>query len=566
MSIKYKVSSIKVLLLLIIILAALLRIWGIAQIPAGLNADEAAIGYNAYSLIHTGKDEYGSWFPLAFKSFGDYKPGLYFYMVMPFVATLGLNELAVRVPSALFGIGNVLLIYFLAKEIFKKEWVGLGCAFLLAITPWSVEFSRGSWETNAATFFISLGVLLWIRAVGGIRGIRVWEIFWSLVCFLVAMYTYQSPRLVVPVLVVGLVVLYSKPVIREIGGIRVIGRKFWLPFVLLVLLSIPLAFQFVGGGASARFNGLSFLSDPGPENRLNQLRGEHTNPGSIVAKVFHNKLTAYIPQFIGHYVDHFKGDFLFINGDPIIRNKVPETGQFYLIEGLFLVVGFILLFRSKSEHKWLIVVWLLVSPLASSMTYQTPNAVRALTMVVPYVLLMGLGMIGVIGMIRGIKGRAVIAGVLLLVLSFETGHFLEEYFIHYPKRYPQAWEYGFREMVVKLENLEGNYQKIVITDKYDQPYILTLFYRVDLSQQGGKPFNLADYQGKLVLSERDKFNFGTVRNIGNYEFHEVKGEDIKGAKNILFVLPSKDGLPPDAKILDEVKYPNGQDAFVFVGT
>ena len=54
-------------LLLIIILASLLRIWNLNNFPVGFNADEAAIGYNAYSLLQTGKDEYGSSFPLAFK-------------------------------------------------------------------------------------------------------------------------------------------------------------------------------------------------------------------------------------------------------------------------------------------------------------------------------------------------------------------------------------------------------------------------------------------------------------------------------------------------------------------
>ena len=57
-NIKYLMSNVQLwLLLAIVVFAAVLRIWGIGQFPAGLNADEAAIGYNAYSLIQTGKDE-----------------------------------------------------------------------------------------------------------------------------------------------------------------------------------------------------------------------------------------------------------------------------------------------------------------------------------------------------------------------------------------------------------------------------------------------------------------------------------------------------------------------------
>ena len=122
-------------LIIIIILASALRLIALDKYPAGFNADEAAIGYNAYSLLQTGKDEYGTPWPLSFKSFGDFKPGLYFYFVMPAVAVLGLNEWAVRIPSALLGIGTVILVYFLAKEIFKEKKIALLSSTLLAISP-----------------------------------------------------------------------------------------------------------------------------------------------------------------------------------------------------------------------------------------------------------------------------------------------------------------------------------------------------------------------------------------------------------------------------------------------
>ncbi len=84
-NVKYLMSNIQLwLLLAIVILATVLRIWGIGQYPVGLNADEAAIGYNAYSLLQTGKDEYGKSFPLSIRSFDDYKPPLYAYLTVRF--------------------------------------------------------------------------------------------------------------------------------------------------------------------------------------------------------------------------------------------------------------------------------------------------------------------------------------------------------------------------------------------------------------------------------------------------------------------------------------------------
>src|SRR3990167_1137617 len=163
----------RLLLFLILLLASFLRFWRLDSFPA-LNADEAAIGYNAYSLVETGKDEHGNAWPIHFQSFNDYKPGLYFYLVLPFVKVLGLSELAVRIPGALFGVATVLVVYFLCRELFPDKKLEIGnwkleigefAALFLAISPWHIHFSRGGWEVNVATFFISLGLLLYLKGL-----------------------------------------------------------------------------------------------------------------------------------------------------------------------------------------------------------------------------------------------------------------------------------------------------------------------------------------------------------------------------------------------------------------
>src|SRR3990167_11354365 len=110
----------RLLLFLILLLASFLRFWRLDSFPA-LNADEAAIGYNAYSLQETGKDEHGNTWPIHFQSFNDYKPGFYFYLVLPFVKFLGLNEWAVRIPNAFLGVLTVYVLYLLIKELKIKN-------------------------------------------------------------------------------------------------------------------------------------------------------------------------------------------------------------------------------------------------------------------------------------------------------------------------------------------------------------------------------------------------------------------------------------------------------------
>lgn len=534
-----------IVFLVILILATMLRIWGLNQYPAGFNADEAAIGYNAYSLLYSGKDEYGTSWPLTFKSFGDFKPGLYFYITAPFVATLGLNEWAVRLPSAILGIFTVIFIYFLAKEIFQTRLAGILSSLLLAISPWHIHFSRGAWETNAATFFITFGILLFIK---GLRDGKL--LFWSLLSFLASMYTYQSPRLIIPFLLLVLLLLYRKSLAVMI---RITATKEGIiKLILLTILAIPLLFQFTTQSGTARFSGLSFLADTGPISRVNELRGEHSYSTGMTVRFIHNKLIAYGTNFLGHYLDHFHGDFLFINGDQLLRNKVPETGQFYLVEAIFLIIGLFVLIRSKIPHRKLLLSWILIAPLASSMTYQTPHALRALNLVIPLTLVMGYGLLVCANKLKK-SGRIIFITIITVILLFEFIHYLESYYIHYPRRYPIAWEYGFKEMVEKLGIYEDQYKNIVITDRYDQPYILVLFY---------KKYNPEKYQPQAVLSPRDKFNFGTVRGFDKYQFRSINQQEVNSSEDTLFI-GTEEEIPKDAKILDTVNFPNGESAFVF---
>lgn len=529
----------KILLSLILSTAFILRFWALGSFPAGFNADEAALGYNAYSILHTGKDEYGTPLPLIFKSFGDFKPGLYVYLAFPFVVLMGLNEAAVRFPSLLFGVATVGLVFLLGRKIFKSETVGLLSALLLAISPWHIHFSRGAWETNVATFFITLGVYLFIKAL---EARKYW--LWSAVSFLASMYTYQSPRLVIPVFLIILLVIYRQVIVKNF---KTVSKA----VAITALIAIPLVLQFTSGAGSSRFSGLSFFADPGPVSRTNELRGEHQFPSSFDSQLIHNKLTAYGISFIGHYLDHFTPNFLFINGDPLIRNKVPEAGQFYLVTSIFLIFGLIYLIRNKVDHSKLLVAWILVAPIASSMTYQTPHALRALNMVIPLTLLMGFGLYKLVTLVKG-KLRYLLIGVICIFIVFELTHYLESYYVHYPKRYPLAWEYGFKEMVTKLEKYEDNYNKVVITDRYDQPYILVLFF---------KQYDPMKYQPQAVLSERDKFNFGTVRSFDKYEFRSIKQEELN-TPGVLYVGTGEE-IPQNAKMIDEVNFPNGEPAFIF---
>lgn len=539
-------------LLLVLVLASFLRLWQIDKFPSGLNADEAAIGYNDYSLLQTGKDEHGNIWPIHFKSFGDYKPGGYFYLSLPFIKTLGLDELAIRLPSALLGILSVLFLYLLIKELFQNPALSLIGAIFLAISPWHIHFSRGGWETNAATTFILLGVWLFLRSVKNQK-----YLVGAIVSFVFAMYVYHSARIVAPFLFLGLLVVYRKSLLGHNFAKVFKGKhlKWWLVSGLVgFVLMMPLVFALFSPAGRARFSGVGILSQTGPYWRANELRGEHKEWNSLPVKLLHNKNVVYSLAFFQNYLDHFNGEFLFLSGDVIERNRVPETGQMYLFDIPFIFLGVYFLLKNRPKNWQVVFVWLAVAPIAAALTFQTPHALRAHNMVIPLVMISAFGFYQFILWLKTtVNFKLLIVCSLFLIVSllWSVSRYLHEYFVHYPQTYPAAWEYGFKDLVSFVRPLEKDYDKILVTDKYDQPYILFLFYL---------KYPPEKFQKEVILTPRDKFGFSTVQDFGRYHFGAIEWNNLQNEHNIL-VVGTDDEIPNDANVLKTINFPNGKPAF-----
>ena len=491
----------KIFLGLILLLAFFLRFYHLGSYPP-LNADEAAIGYNAWSLIKTGRDEHGEVWPLHFKSFGDYKPGGYFYIVLPFVKFFGLNEWSVRAPAAFLGVATVYLVYLLARLIWRDEILGLFWAFSLAVSPWHLQFSRGGWESNTALFFLTLGVYFFFAGLKRGKDNFTINITFSLLSSLAAMYIYHSARLVVPALGLGLVIFN--------------WHLFWqrrkqMVFLLAAafLLLVPLMVSFLRGGAEARFSGVGLFADPGPIWRANELINQHRHV--TVARIFHNKPVLYSILFADKYFSHFSGNFLFIDGDSVPRSKIPDMGELYLFEVVFLAIGMVGWLRMKMNDKYLPWLWLGVAPLASALTFQAPSALRALPLVVPLTFFVALGLRAIWEFSAQNLPRLTpyfLRSVVIIAYLWGVWGWWNQYFIHYLKRYPAAWP-DFRPVAQWLKQNQAKYQRICIAGKFDQPYILTLFYLQYPPQKA---------QQELHLTPRDKFGFSTVTHFGKYWF------------------------------------------------
>ena len=250
----------KYLIIAILILAAILRLALLDKFPSGLNADEASLGYNAWSLIETGKDEHSVSWPLVFRSFDDYKPPLYVYLVLPFVKVMGLSVTTVRLPSALLGIFSVFLLFLLVKRLFpekEKYFLPEISALALAISPWHLHFSRGGWEVNVATFFILLMLLFLLKSFEKIKFLFVFAI-----AAVLSLYTYHSARVITPLLIVAFSLIFLDKIKNFFVKKNI--KLTLLALLLTVVLSLSVAYQMLSKEGQSRFSGVSLFADPGP--------------------------------------------------------------------------------------------------------------------------------------------------------------------------------------------------------------------------------------------------------------------------------------------------------------
>jgi len=510
------------LITVILVLAALIRVIALDKFPAGLNADEAAIGYNAWSLLETGKDEHSTSWPLVFRSFDDYKPPMYFYLVLPFIKVMGLNIWAVRLPSAILGVLSVLLLYHLTRELMPKDkHLPPLSALILTLSPWHIHFSRGGWEVNAALFFILLSLIFFIKSYK-----KTGYLFLFGLSAVAALYTYHSARIILPLLVLGLFVVNLR---ESLKLFRVKNLKITLSalFITLVLV-FPLASQLVSKEGQSRFSGVSVFADEGPLWQALELRRSHEKE-TILVKAIHNRYLSYGLRFTKNYLSHFSPRFLFVVGDEIARSKVPGVGQSLIILAPFYAIGLLSLLKLDSSGKKVILLWFLIAPIAAALTFQSPHALRSQNMVIPLTLIIALGISSIYTTILSYRKLFIYAltSIFFIVLSYDFGYYLHAYFLHYPKELPFAWQYGFDQIAAYVKENYDKYDKIIISDRYDQPYILMAFFL---------KYDPETLQNELVLTPRDKFGFSTVRNFGKFEFRSVNFAEDRKLSNTLIVV------------------------------
>ena len=499
----------KFLLGLILLLSISLRFFNLGSNPPSLYWEEAALGYDAYSILKTGKDFHGNSWPLvAFESFGDYKPSLYFYTTVPFVALFGLTPIAVRFPSALFGSLTILMVYLLAKEFFKKPAIPLLSALFLSLSPWHLQFSRAGFEANLGLFFVALGTWLFIK---GLK--KPYFLFSSITALVLSMYTYHANRVLVPLLGLSFGILYLKNLLRQ-------KTTAILAVILFIFLFLPLGIKLNTPQVKQRYLQTSTFSNP--ELIIESNQKIQADGGGLISRFIHHRFFTYSKEFLTHYFDHYNFDYLFLTGDLNPRHSTQYAGHLFLVQFPLLLLGLFFIFKNKQTKLYPILIWLLLAPIPAALTKATPHALRSLSLVIPFSIISAYGLFSLIK-------RKWLVYLCLLVLLFEFFRFQYIYHFNYPKLHQFHWQYGYQQLIEYLKPIEPDYQNVYFSRTLGRPSIYYWFYnKTDPS--------LVQAAGSMSLKDQGEF----------LEFKNVKFElpkDNQYQANSLVIAASTDQVP-----------------------
>jgi hypothetical protein len=581
----------KILLLIILLIASFLRLWKLNEVPVSMFGDELEVGYQAYSIIKTGNDYYGNFMPLQFHSLAEYRTPLYLYSSVPTVALFGITPWGVRLPAALFGILGVWGLYLLVTELLsylvknqesriknQGETIALLAAFVLAISPWHIQYSRAGFEVTEMLVFFIFGLYFFFRALH-----EDGRCLWLSAIFLVTTpLIYSTAKLFAPLLLLFLIIVWFKQLIR------LPKKSLILTSLFLILFGLPTVYSTFFGGGTQRFNYISVFSDPTIEPEVGTGRlADALSRGGVVAglqpttsdKLFHNKFVFYIDRISTNYFQALSSDFLFNEGDPNLRHSIKGVGQFYKVEFFALILGLILFFGANgmaakngdfARIRWFIAFWILVGVIPSAFTRDGGNhATRLILILPPLIFLVAYGLVESYKLLPKLyKPLFFILYSCFLLLNFIF--YQHNFWVHNPYDSEHWWHAGWQESIQTIKQIDKDYDRVIITMSDEPAWIFfASWYEYDPAKwQAHFPTEQkAMITGWGEMSYTDKYYFGSFHPASGGIYDLPKYIDNKtlylaSAKEIganLITEPQR--VPTGLQLIKAIAYPSGEPAF-----
>jgi 4-amino-4-deoxy-L-arabinose transferase-like glycosyltransferase len=537
----------KWILAIILLIAVLLRLYRLGEVPRGLHADEASFMINTVSIMETMRDEDNTFLPVYLHSIKDTKPALFSYLQIPGFVILGPTVFASRLPSVAMGVVSIYLAYLLVKEVSGNRRWALLTATLLAVSPWHIMNSRSTQEVIMSFMFAMATLLIFSRLYRELfikkeklafrrQGFRL--VVFALMS-LMAMYSYHSAKIFL-LLIIG--------AILAITFLQKPGKKTLLP-ILAIAIATLIPFLLTASSAVVRFGAVGILSDDLPMAMIHEYTSRATGKTPLfMLRALFNKPVFYVRHFLQQYLDHFSGGFFFLDGGKTARHLIPSVGVMHIIEMLAVFVGLCCFAIDKKLRK-LLPLWLLVlaiSPLAAALTLEDiPSSTRAFFMVLPLTFIAAVGIDWIISH-RTILNKFLVA-VLIAGYGWSLVFFIHQFFVIMPIYQPWHRSRDYEIAAEIIAENEQIFDKVSISDDLREMYIyLWMNDKISLSRIREQP--LARYENTYSIG---KYTFS--RN--HCDFPDRQGAtlmvgSLKCPKNLeddnLFTLePSRfdDGVP-----------------------
>lgn len=457
----------------IILVAAVLRLYNLSHVPPSPSLDEVSIGYNAYSILHTGKDEYGNALPLLLRAYDDYRPALYVYMTVPFVWIFGLSVIAVRLPSVILSMITLWAAYGIGRMIGKKylsfDYLGEMVVAILALSPWHIYISRLGHESNLGLTLMALGLCFFLRAF--IDGKKT-SFITAAAFFGLSVHGYQSEKIIVPLVVMAGGVLFWKDVWKAKSQIVI-------AMVVGFVIVLPALVASISPEGLSRFRGSSaFSTDTLDAVAAKAAYTSARERGDRFGQVVHSRYITNASIFVHNYVSHFSPGWLFF-GDDREAHKAPGMGLLYLWEWPLLLIGLWALWSSRIPRNILVflISYLLIAPLPAAITTQAPHAMRAYTVIPVLQLIEALGIWFIVRSLR-MKQLQVFAAVVGIFVASGMSLFWRGYFVRFPAEQSDSFQFAMSSAISYAVSVTDRYERIDMANRgaLYQSYMFFLYY------------------------------------------------------------------------------------------
>lgn len=468
---------------LIIATGGYLRLVNLENNPNGLYVDEAATGYNAWSILLTGADEYGKKFPILMRFFGSYTPPLYTYLTAIPINFLGLSITSVRLISAISGIALILIFYlFLQSLDLIKERTILIATLLFATAPWAIFYSRIGYEINLAFFCYSLGILFFWYSLKKSTKFFILATFF----FALTTYTYHTERLLSPLTILLSLIIFKNDLLKK-KNLKLI---IWGIMIYIIVL-LPQFLIFLTPASISRGAGLFYY-----QAIINQ--SEMVNlPEFFTIPIF------FIKEFLAQFLSYLNPRNLFFQPDADLQRSLPDLSVFYWWMVVPYLIGIWTLIKIKNSliKKFLLMI-LLTSPIPAALTKDPFSTQRALPLLLPTMVIIALGLERILSykLKLGIVTLIILTSFSLLLLYRSMATLL-------PNERAVVWGYGFKHLAEKI-NQNPHQEFLIDTSRIKPAYIeLAFFLRYHPSklQQVVDQSIKDDYYNKILWSSHYKF-------------------------------------------------------------